>query len=108
MTNTSVLQQPNTTQLFIIKMDVSNYACSAVLLQMEEGSTVEHPIAYESWKFNLTEACYITHKRELLAIKYGLRVWHCYIDNRHIMKVHTDHASLQYMKTTWKPSKQLA
>ena len=62
MTDTSVLQQPNTTQPFIIKMDVSNHTCGTVLLQMEEGSTVEHLIAYESWKFNSAEACYTTHK----------------------------------------------
>ena len=41
-------------------------------------------------------------------IKYGLRVWYCYINNRYVMKVCTDHAGLQYMKTTWKSSKQLA
>ena len=41
-------------------------------------------------------------------IKHGLRAWHCYIDNRHVTKVRTDHAGLQYMKTTRKPSKQLA
>ena len=62
MTNIPVLQQPNTTQPFIIETDTSNHACSAVLLQMEKGSTVEHPIAYESWKFNSAEVCYTTHK----------------------------------------------
>ena len=108
MTDALVLQQPNTTQPFIIKMDTSDHACSAVLLQTEGGSTVEHPIAYESQKFNPAEAHYTTHKRELLAIKHGLRAWHCYIDNGHVTKVCTDHAGLQYMKTTRKPSKQLA
>ena len=62
MTDAPVLQQPDTTQPFIIKTDASDHTCSAVLLQTEEGSTVEHPIAYESWKFNPAEACYATHK----------------------------------------------
>ena len=62
MINTSVLQQPNITWLFIIEMNVSNHTCSAVLLQMEQGSTVEYLIAYKSWKFNPAEACYTTHK----------------------------------------------
>ena len=62
MTNTPVLQQPNTTWLFIIETDASNHTCGTVLLQMEEGSTVEHLIAYKSWKFNLAEACYTTHE----------------------------------------------
>ena len=108
MTNASVLQQPNTTWPFIIETDTSDHACGTVLLQMEEGSTLEHPIAYKSWKFNPAEACYTTHKEELLVIKHGLRAWCCYIDNGHVTKVCTDHAGLQYMKTTQKPSKQLA
>ena len=62
MTDAPVLQQLNTTWPFIIEMDASDHACGAVLLQMEEGSTVEHLIAYGSWKFNPAEACYITHE----------------------------------------------
>ena len=62
MTNALVLQQPDITRPFIIETDASDHACSAVLLQTEEGSTVEHLIAYESWKFNPAEACYTTHE----------------------------------------------
>ena len=62
MTDTPVLQQPDITWPFIIEMDASDHTYSTVLLQMEEGSMVEHPIAYESQKFNPAEACYTTHE----------------------------------------------
>ena len=107
LTVAPVLQQPDVKRAFIIETDASDYACGATLLQTNLADGREHPVAFESRKFNPAESRYPTHERELLAIKQALRAWRCYIENEHTTIVRTDHEGLQYMKTTRKPSKRL-
>lgn len=102
-----VLAQPDPRRPYIIETDASDYARGAVLLQKGDDGK-EHPVAFESRKFIPAECNYPTHERELLAIKDAVRAWSVYFQNGHTTTVRTDHAGLQYMKTTKTPSKRLA
>ncbi len=102
-----VLAQPDVRAPFIIETDASDFARGAQLLQVGKDGK-EHPVAFESKKFTGAERNYPTHERELLAIKDALRAWSFYIDNGHRTIIRTDHAGLQYMKTTRVQSKRLA
>ncbi len=107
MASHTVLTQPDVSKPFIIETDASDFGWGAVLLQVGEDG-FEHPITFESKQFTPAERNYATHERELLAIKEALRKWRCYIENGTVTTVRTDHAGLQYLKTTVKPSGRLA
>ena len=103
----TVLAQPDVNRPFLMETDASDFGWGAILIQVGEDGK-EHPIAFESKRFSPAERNYATYERELLAIKEGLRRWRCYIENGHVTTVRTDHASLQYLKTSIKPSGRLA
>ena len=64
-----------------------------------------HPIAFDGRKLQGAELRYLTHEKELLAIKDALQKWHQYVENELPITVITDHDSLKYMNTVQKPSK---
>lgn len=101
------MAQPQLDKPFIIETDASDFARGATLLQVGLDGKL-HPIAFESRKFTSAERNYPTHERELLAIKDALRAWSYYVENGHTTIIRTDHAGLQYMKTTKVVSKRLA
>ena len=107
MASGAVLAQPDTSKAFIIETDASDFGYGAILIQIGEDG-LEHPIAFESKQFSSAERNYALHERELFAIKEALRKWRCYIENGTTTLVRTDHASLQYLKSTTKPSGRLA
>jgi transposase InsO family protein len=108
ITSDLVLIQPDTQREFIIETDASDFGWGAVLLQVASYDGKEHPVAFESKKFTSAECNYPTHERELLAIKNALRKWKCYVENGLTTTVRTDHAGLQYLKTTTTASGRLA
>jgi len=107
MCSEKVLAQPDTSLPFIIETDASDFGWGAVLYQVGPDGK-ERPIAFESKAFSPAERNYATHERELLAIKEALRKWRFYIENGTTTLVRTDHAGLQYLKSTVKPSGRLA
>ena len=107
MCSDRVLAQPDTSLPFVIETDASDFGWGAVLYQAGPDG-VERPVAFESKAFSPAERNYATHERELLAIKEGLRKWRCYIENGTTTVVRTDHAGLQHIRTTVKPSGRLA
>lgn len=107
MCSDRVLAQFETSLPFIIETDASDFGWGAVLYQVGPDGK-ERPIAFESKAFSPAERNYATHERELLAIKESLRKWRCYVENGTTTLVRTDHAGLQHLRTTVKPSGRLA
>ena len=64
----------------------------AVLIQYE------HPITFESKKFNPHQRNYSVHDKKMCAIMHALDHWRPFLLGRHF-KVYTDHRSLIYLKT---------
>jgi len=57
----------NPSKPFVLEMDASDFAASAILSQLEEDNLF-HLISFGSCKFFLTEINYEIHDKELLAI----------------------------------------
>lgn len=68
-----ILCLPDHTKPFEIQTDALNLAIDDVLIQ--EG----HPIAYESWKLNVTELCYTVQEKEMTDSIHCLRTWRHYL-----------------------------
>lgn len=98
LTTAPTLAMPDfsdTAAKFQIIADASTTAIGAILLQDEQ------PIAFESKKLTPAECNYDTTEREVLAVIHALKIWRCYIDQRHVC-IYSDHEPLRYLRT--KPS----
>ena len=93
-----VLIQPDQKKPFEVKVDASNYAIDAVLMQRDD-KNVMHPVAFFSKTMNDVQRNYDVYNRELLALIKMFRHWRHYLHQAvHTVKVHTDHANLLYWK----------
>jgi hypothetical protein len=98
VTEEPVLVQPDQKKQFEIKVDASNYAIGAVLMQKGD-KNILHPVAFFSKTMNDTQRNYDVYNRELLALVETFRHWRHYLHSAaHQIKVHTDHANLLYWK----------
>lgn len=79
-----------------VSTDASGYAVGAVLEQ--DDAEGRRPVAFFSQTLNIREQRYSIRERELLAVVQAIRHWRCYLYGR-IFVVHTDHESLQYLKS---------
>src|SRR5277367_3814716 len=102
-----VLIIPNNHDLFHIEADASEYALSAILLQQQEGKW--KPTGFISKAFNPTQWNYEIYNCELLAIMTALHEFRKHLCMaKHIFKVWTDHANLQYFKKNHKLNRRQA
>ncbi|GFX55586.1 retrovirus-related Pol polyprotein from transposon 17.6 [Trichonephila clavipes] len=105
LTTPPVLKQADGTQPYIIRIDSSNYALGAVLLQ-GEGSD-EHPIEYASRLLTPAERNYSTTEREALAVVWALKKFRGYIEETEIT-VASDHQPLKWLLNLKSPTGRLA
>ena len=104
-----VLAYPTQEGHYILDTDASNFACGAVLSQVQKtasGEDVERVIAYYSKVFNSAEQRYCARRREMLAIVKAMKHFEVYLRGPRFT-VRTDHASLQYIKTLSTMSDQM-
>ncbi|GFX74469.1 retrovirus-related Pol polyprotein from transposon 17.6 [Trichonephila clavipes] len=73
-----ILKQADFSKPFLIRIDASNYALGAVLLQGENKE--EHSVEFASRLLNPAERNYSTTEREALAVVWALNKFRGYID----------------------------
>ena len=98
VTNNPVLWQPDHNRPFILEVDASQYATSAILWQ-EDNKGKKCAIGYDSSTLSDTERNYPIYDRELLAMIHGLENW-CYLlaRTKSPIRVLSDHKNLTYWK----------
>jgi hypothetical protein len=105
LTNPPFLQWPDVRKPFIVSTDASKFALGAVLSQMHEG--LEKPIAFASRVLSPAEENYSVVEKELLAIVFAVKKFHCYLYGTEFT-VFTDHNPLQYAMTIRDTSRRIA
>ncbi len=100
-----ILVHPNTDKPFRLITDASAVGLGAVLVQLDEGGA-EKVISYASRTLNETERRYSTPERELLAVRWAVRKFRCYLYGT-IFEVYTDHRPLTHIKTSKNPSPRM-
>jgi hypothetical protein len=87
---------PDFEKEFLIFTDASNYGIDAVLSHIQDGKEVA--ISYSSRHLNAAERNYSAIEREALAIVYGIKKYHHYLqDNK--FEIISDHRPLQWLET---------
>jgi len=99
-----ILQQPCYDAPFFLTTDASVYSMGAILSQEGEPNPrtpkpTQHPIAYYSATFTLTERKYDIYEHELLAILKSLEHWRPHLAATETpITVLTNHANLTFWK----------
>lgn len=92
-----ILRYPNFDKEFILATDASGYAISYILSQLDETGR-EVVIQYGGRALTKAEQKWSITEREGLAVVEGIKVYRVYLANRKFT-VHTDHVSLQWLRT---------
>ncbi|CAL1381488.1 unnamed protein product [Linum trigynum] len=96
-----MLMLPDFTKTFGVECDASGLGIGAVLMQQKK------PIAYFSKKLSAATLNYPTYDKELYALVRALETWQHYLWPKEFV-IHTDHESLQYLKSQHKLNKRHA
>ncbi|GBN81723.1 Retrovirus-related Pol polyprotein from transposon 17.6 [Araneus ventricosus] len=100
-----ILSQADFTKPFVLRIDASNYALGAVLLQ---GPDMEElPTEYARRLLNSAERSYSTTEREALAVVWALNKFRGYIEGYKIT-VASDHQPLKWLMKLKSPSGRVA
>ena len=92
MSSCPILVLPDFSKSFVVECDASGEGVGVVLKQGQ------HPIAFESRKFQPHEKLYSIYNKEMLAIMYALaKFWQYLVGNKSVVK--TDHNSLRHFLT---------
>lgn len=91
-----VLAIPDFTKTFIIQCDASNLAIAAVLVQKDDETNSDRPIAYISRKLRGAELNYSTTEKECLAVVFAIEKFRAYIEGSSF-EVLTDHSALLWL-----------
>ena len=103
-----VLRQPDQTKPFEVKVDASNYAMGAVLMQRDE-KNVLHPIAFFSKSMNEAHRNYDIYNKELLGLQEMLCHWHQYLfQPQHKVRIYNDHTNLLFWKNPGEHNRRVA
>ena len=94
MTSPPVLGYPNSSDLFILDTDASDYAIGAALSQVQDAREV--PISFASKALNAKQRQYCTTRKELLAVVVFVQHYEHYLLGRPFL-IRTDHASLAWL-----------
>lgn len=105
LTEAPVLATPDYNLPFKIECDASDFACGAVLSQVQDGC--ERVIAYMSQKFIASQRKYHVTEKECLAVILGIEKFRPYIEGSHFQVI-TDHHSLLWLQNLKDPSGRLA
>ena len=107
-TEEPVLMMPDQTWPFQIKCDALKYASGVVLMQLNVNGD-QHPCAFISQTFSLTEQNYEIYDHELLLVIWALQEWRHYIQGSpHEMTIYLDHKNLTYFRSTQKLNRRQA
>ena len=102
-----VLHQLDQTKPFKVKVDASNYAMGAVLMQRDEKNDL-HPIAFFSKSMNEVQRNYNIYNKELLELQEMLRHWcQCLFQPQHKVWIYTKHAILLFWKNPGEHSRRV-
>ncbi|RYE19449.1 MAG: hypothetical protein EOP45_12640 [Sphingobacteriaceae bacterium] len=104
LTEAPVLATPDYDLPFKIECDASDFACGAVLSQVQDGE--ERVIAYMSQKFIASQRKYHVTEKECLAVILGIEKFRPYIEGSHFTVI-TDHYSLLWLRNLKDPSGRL-
>lgn len=97
-TSEPVLAHLDEVRQFIVKVNASDVAMGAVLLQMGDGNQL-WPCVYLSKHFSETERNWPVWEKEAAAIKLVLSTWHHLLEGAHIpFEVWMDHKNLEALK----------
>lgn len=91
-----VLAIPDFSKKFIIQCDASNHAIAAVLVQKDDETDSDRPIAYISRKLRGAELNYSTTEKECLAVVFAIEKFRAYIEGFEF-EVLTDHSALLWL-----------
>ena len=98
--NAPLLTFPDFKRRFVLACDASQTGIGGVLYQPDDENDTITPhniVAICSKQLNATQRNYPVYKKELWALIYCLRKFHCYIWGRRDVKVLTDHKPLIHM-----------
>ena len=79
-TTASILRIPDDENPFRLSTDVSNFATSAVLSQLDLVDSLFHSVAFYSKSLNVYEQNYEIYNKELLAILRALKEYRHYLE----------------------------
>ena len=89
----------------IVEIDSFDYVSSGILSQLRENGLL-HPVAFFSKNLNPAKCNYEINDKELLAIIQCFKQWRPELEGTEVLiKVITDHKSLEYFMTTKKLSR---
>lgn len=96
MIQAPVLNMPNFEQKFIIQCDASDYAVGAALVQKDEKTGNDKPIAFASRKLRGAELNYTTTEKECLAVVFAIEKFKQYVEGLQF-EIITDHSALIWL-----------
>ncbi len=99
------LVHPDTSKRFRLITDASKVGLGAVLVQADKDG-VERVVCFASRVLLQAERNYTTGERELLAVKWAVRKFRCYLYGV-CFDVYTDHKPLCHIKTSQNPSDRM-
>ena len=105
LTSSDVLALSTDDEYFILDCDASDYGIGTVLSQIQQGA--QRPVYYASQLFGKHERNHNVTRKELLAVVTFVRKFKQYLLGRPFT-IRTDHAALQWLKSTAEPIGQQA
>lgn len=105
LTSGPFLVHPDMSKRFRLITDASGVGLGAVLAQLDDKGK-ERIITYAGRVLNEAEKNYSTSERELLAVKWAVRKFDCYLYGTPF-DVFTDHRPLVHLKTSRNPSNRM-
>ena len=99
-----ILKMADFNSTFVLKVDASDHALGAVLVQETDGR--EFPVAYASRKLLPRESRYATIEKECLAIVWAVKHFEFFLYGR-CFDIHTDHKPLLFLLERKSNSKRL-
>jgi len=99
------LVHPDTSKRFRLITDASKVGLGAILVQADENG-VERVVCFASRVLLPAERNYTTGERELLAVKWAVKKFRCYLYGV-CFDVYTDHKPLCHIKTSQNPSDRM-
>ena len=100
LTTSPILCMPRDEGQMVLDTDASDHSIGAVLSQNQDGE--EKVIAYASRLLTTVERRWCVTRKELLAVIFYMKSFRQYLLGRSF-KVRTDHAALQWLKSTPEP-----
>jgi len=100
-----ILAHPDTRRRFRVVTDASGSGLGAVLAQLGDDG-VERVVWFAGRALTETERRYTTGERELLAVRWAIKKFRCYLYGAEF-DVYTDHKPLTHVKTSKNPSERM-